>query len=78
MRNLKTRLDRIEQQIGAKKEFCILIAFPGKPGFSYDGRTFKSVEAAVESFKRKRGQEIEPHVITIVPARPRTLEEDSD
>ena len=72
MRNLKTRLDRIERRVGTKREVLILIQFPGKPGFSCGGRDFGSAEAAVEAVKRERGLELEPGVITIVPARPRT------
>jgi len=66
MSSLKTRLDKIENEINAGAESFILVKFPEKPGFTHGDRTFPSVEDAVETLERELGYRITPTVLEVV------------
>ncbi len=70
MGNLKKRLDKIEEKMEIGAESCLLVKFPGKPGFTHGDRSFPSVEAAVDILVRERGRKVKPTVLEVVYVSP--------
>jgi hypothetical protein len=70
MGTLRKRLDRIEERIEREAENILLVKFPEKPGFTYQGRTFPSVEVAVEILEKERGCKINHQVVEVVFVSP--------
>ncbi len=60
---IRDRLRRIEEKIGIEKTFLLI---KHSDSVDYEGRTFDTVEDAVETLEKEMGRKIKATVVNIV------------